>query len=57
MRNNLAHYLPTGGFLDLLLFRRLIASDLAERFLKPLFVFIAAKRASGFNETLKLARL
>jgi hypothetical protein len=40
--------------LDLLLFRRLIVRDLAERFLESFFVVIAAELASGFNEAIKL---
>jgi hypothetical protein len=40
--------------LDLLLFRRLIVRDLAERLLESFSVFIAAELARGFNEAIKL---
>jgi hypothetical protein len=48
--------LPTGGFLDLLLFRRPIVRDLAERLLESffVFVFVTAELASGFNKAIKL---
>jgi len=43
-----------GGFLGLWLFRRLIRRDLAKRFLKPLFVFVAAELAGGFDKAIEL---
>ena len=46
--------LPTGGLLDLLLFRRLIVRDLAERLLESFFVFVTTELASGFNKAIKL---